>query len=258
MNGESRGVLDGEAGARLAALERALRRAVELLEAHRVEDALSLLRRAVAAQGGRSAVALGTGPVSDGELDRALEDAAPEVEHMLHADDVAQAAIRQAERELASDDPLAAAELASHEAIELAPDDAIELASDEAIELASDDALAAAELVSDDALELADEEALGAAALAADAAELEADDDDGRGPAPDAPGAPFATATMAGLLERQGDRVGATRIRASLQTRPPAPAAPPVAERRRRVLQTLEGWLGNLRSRPRDGRGASL
>jgi hypothetical protein len=189
-----------------------VRRGVELLEAGRAEDALRELR-GVAAPRAAAAAALRAPaaplePWSDGELDLALENAAPEVEHMLHADDVAQAAIRQAERELPPEE----------------------------------------------------------AALAADH-----------------PRAPFATATMAELLERQGDRQGASRIRASLRApaAPPAPPAPaargavtpaapalrgaatPAAPaaggsvRRRRVIDTLEGWLGNLRSRPRDRRGAS-
>ena len=63
------------------------------------------------------------------------------------------------------------------------------------------------------------------------------------------PGSAFATATMAELLERQGDQAGAARIRAALETarereRPP----PPLSDRvRERVLAKLEGWLGNLR-----------
>ena len=74
----------------------------------------------------------------------------------------------------------------------------------------------------------------------------------------------FATATMAELLERQGDTDGASRIRASLSTVPDAqelPAQEPPAPEgatpegdvegarpgRRRVIRTLERWLDNVR-----------
>jgi len=57
----------------------------------------------------------------------------------------------------------------------------------------------------------------------------------------------FATATMAELLEQQGDLDGADRIRAGLD-----PSAPPVAGEsprpsRQNVVVTLESWLENLR-----------
>ena len=57
----------------------------------------------------------------------------------------------------------------------------------------------------------------------------------------------FATATMADLLERQGDVRGADRIRAELE---------PSAERggaqsRENVVDTLERWLENLRGEMR-------
>ena len=58
----------------------------------------------------------------------------------------------------------------------------------------------------------------------------------------------FATATMAELLESQGDREGASRIRAGLAGRaahsPPPPSARPG---RRQVVETLERWLDNVR-----------
>ena len=57
----------------------------------------------------------------------------------------------------------------------------------------------------------------------------------------------FATATMAEVLEQQGDLDGADRIRAGLD-----PSAPPVAGEsprpsRQNVVVTLERWLENLR-----------
>jgi len=67
----------------------------------------------------------------------------------------------------------------------------------------------------------------------------------------------FATATMAGLLERQGERESAEAIRARLEGGEPpwldaaevpvdvAPAPP--TDRRARVLATLEVWLRNIR-----------
>jgi hypothetical protein len=58
----------------------------------------------------------------------------------------------------------------------------------------------------------------------------------------------FATATMAELLERQGDSAGASRIRAGLAggTRASAPA-PSSRPSRKQVIDTLERWLDNLR-----------
>jgi hypothetical protein len=58
----------------------------------------------------------------------------------------------------------------------------------------------------------------------------------------------FATATMAELLESQGDSEGASRIRAGLAGRAahstPRPTARPG---RRQVVETLELWLDNVR-----------
>ncbi len=73
----------------------------------------------------------------------------------------------------------------------------------------------------------------------------------------DSPRATYATATMAELLERQGDDRAASRIRASLG---PAPADESEAageglfpldgpDARRRRVATLERWLRNLRGR---------
>ena len=65
-----------------------------------------------------------------------------------------------------------------------------------------------------------------------------------------APREPFATGTMAELLERQGDLEGARRIRESLarrearsETRP----GPGRSRSRAHVLGTLERWLTNVR-----------
>lgn len=54
-------------------------------------------------------------------------------------------------------------------------------------------------------------------------------------------GEPFATETMAGLLERQGDSEAAEQIRAALAG---GSARRP---RRQDVMETLERWLDNLR-----------
>jgi len=55
----------------------------------------------------------------------------------------------------------------------------------------------------------------------------------------------FATATMADLLEQQGDLDGADQIRAGLDTWPPAGQGP--CPSRQDVVNTLEHWLENLR-----------
>ena len=57
----------------------------------------------------------------------------------------------------------------------------------------------------------------------------------------------FATRTMAELLERQGDREGAARIRSRIERSRTAPAAPSAADRRRQLVNELERWLVNLR-----------
>ncbi len=69
----------------------------------------------------------------------------------------------------------------------------------------------------------------------------------------------FATATMAELLERQGDTDGASRIRAALSTAPPGQGPPALEDAspegdveasrpsRGRVIRTLERWLENVR-----------
>lgn len=58
----------------------------------------------------------------------------------------------------------------------------------------------------------------------------------------------FATATMADLLERQGDAVGAARVRAAAQTSPDGPRrAGDRPDLRDRTVATLQRWLDNLR-----------
>ncbi len=59
-------------------------------------------------------------------------------------------------------------------------------------------------------------------------------------------GAPFATGTMADLLERQGDVRGAEQIRASLEIRPAGPAT---GERKASVIEELSRWLANAQRR---------
>jgi tetratricopeptide (TPR) repeat protein len=57
----------------------------------------------------------------------------------------------------------------------------------------------------------------------------------------------FATRTMAELLERQGDREGAARIRSRIERARTAPSAPSATDRRRQLVRELERWLVNLR-----------
>jgi tetratricopeptide (TPR) repeat protein len=65
--------------------------------------------------------------------------------------------------------------------------------------------------------------------------------------APGAQDSPFATRTMAELLERQGDRAGAERIRSRLGPSRESSAAAPGNDPRGRVVRELERWLANLR-----------
>lgn len=57
----------------------------------------------------------------------------------------------------------------------------------------------------------------------------------------------FATHTMADLLERQGDRAGAARIRAALDAPSPPTETRSDDDPRTRTIDTLERWLDNLR-----------
>jgi hypothetical protein len=64
---------------------------------------------------------------------------------------------------------------------------------------------------------------------------------------PPTPASPFATRTMAELLERQGDRAGAARIRRRLEPSRSAPAGAATGDPRGRIVHELERWLANLR-----------
>lgn len=57
----------------------------------------------------------------------------------------------------------------------------------------------------------------------------------------------FATRTMAELLERQGDRAGAERIRSRLEASGGASEGASANDPRGRVVRELERWLANLR-----------
>ncbi|MBW2268796.1 MAG: hypothetical protein JRH16_09475 [Deltaproteobacteria bacterium] len=58
----------------------------------------------------------------------------------------------------------------------------------------------------------------------------------------------FATATMAALLEQQGDTTAASQIRAALAETPAAAESwEPPRPSREHVIRTLETWLENLR-----------
>ena len=58
----------------------------------------------------------------------------------------------------------------------------------------------------------------------------------------------FATATMAELLENQGELEGASRIRAGLAAeRPGFARVPSTRPSRQAVISTLERWLHNVR-----------
>jgi hypothetical protein len=58
----------------------------------------------------------------------------------------------------------------------------------------------------------------------------------------------FATRTMAELLERQGDRAGAERIRDRLERARGDSQAGSASDRRGSVVRELERWLANLRT----------
>jgi hypothetical protein len=89
---------------RLARLEKAALRCLELLEAGRSEEACRELAVAVRRPG--PANGLG-GELTDLELERAFERARPVAEEVVDADRVAQQAIREADRELAGRRPAA-------------------------------------------------------------------------------------------------------------------------------------------------------
>ena len=58
----------------------------------------------------------------------------------------------------------------------------------------------------------------------------------------------FATRTMAELLERQGDRAGAERIRDRLERARGDSQGASASDRRGRLVRELERWLANLRT----------
>ena len=96
---------------RLARLERALRRGIELLERQRPEEARRALADAMAdgvPADMRAGGAIGREPDPDGgvtdlELDRALARAEPVADEVVDADRVAREAIRAVDRELLGD-----------------------------------------------------------------------------------------------------------------------------------------------------------
>ncbi len=160
---------------RLARLEAAVARSLELLQAGLADDAQRELARVGAVP---ASVFPGPGAISELELEEAFEAAEPETSRMRHADDVAREALREAGAE--------------HAEIERALD-------------------------------------------------VPVGDGENAGLPPS-----FATATMAELLEKQGDAASASAIRANLGGDPIAASRPGHDE----VVQTLERWLDNLR-RPR-------
>jgi tetratricopeptide (TPR) repeat protein len=114
----------------------------------------------------------------------------------------------------------------------------------------------ALESLADDEIEGAFAEAEAAVGEMVDANEVAAealraaDLDAPEGVFPAEPDSPFATQTVAGLLERQGHRAEADALRQELSRRtdPERLAPAPLAEaQRERVIATLERWLDNLR-----------
>jgi hypothetical protein len=57
---------------------------------------------------------------------------------------------------------------------------------------------------------------------------------------------PFATRTVADLLERQGHTDAALRLREEIGTREASQVSTPLGAQRARVIETLERWLENL------------
>jgi hypothetical protein len=98
-------VIEQSAEERLAQLEKAVARSLDLLELGEMQEARRELERALA-PGGPSGVpplAEFSEGVSDQELDHALEVAEPQTDQMLDADRVAQVAMRQADEALGED-----------------------------------------------------------------------------------------------------------------------------------------------------------
>ena len=95
-------MIEESADERLARLEKAVGRSLELLGQGEIQEARRELERALA-PGGPSGVpplAEFSEGVSDQELDHAFEEASPETDQMLDADRVAQVAMRQADEAL--------------------------------------------------------------------------------------------------------------------------------------------------------------
>ena len=82
---------------RLASLERAARRCLELLERGRSDAAWTELAAALRDSGGADAL---SAALSDVELEQAFEAAHPVADEMIDADRVAQQAMREVDREL--------------------------------------------------------------------------------------------------------------------------------------------------------------
>ena len=82
---------------RLARLEQAVRRCLELLESDRAAEARHELAQAMAPRSEPGAL---TGDVTDLELEHAFERAHPVVDEVVDADRVAREAIREVDREL--------------------------------------------------------------------------------------------------------------------------------------------------------------
>jgi hypothetical protein len=100
---------------RLARLEQAVQRSLELLGSGRVDEARALLAES------SGAIPAAAGParsITDDELELAFADAEPELERMRNADDVAQQAILQADRALEAEGQMAPDEVGDHFATE--------------------------------------------------------------------------------------------------------------------------------------------
>ena len=98
-------MIEESAEDRLAQLEKAMARSLELLGLGEMQEARRELERALAPEGpsGVPPLAEFSEGVSDQELDHAFEEASPETDQMLDADRVAQVAMRQADEALGED-----------------------------------------------------------------------------------------------------------------------------------------------------------
>jgi hypothetical protein len=98
-------VIEESAEERLAQLEKAVARSLELLETGETQEARLELERALAPGAVSAAAPLAefSGGVSDQELDHAFEAAEPEMDQMLDAERVAQVAMRQADEALGAE-----------------------------------------------------------------------------------------------------------------------------------------------------------